>query len=237
MAVSRSLRVWLDGGTEAGDEAAMEDASRTEGARLWAGAQALARARLAVRGGEPSRVPPLLFLTDPERTPRPWDTAASMPSGSGVVYRGFGRPEALDEARRLRSVTRRQGMTLLIGLDAALADAVDADGLHLPERSLSAAYALSGRRPGWILTGAAHTAETALAARDLHGVLLSPIFPAGGASAGRSPLGVDALKAASGGMTPIYALGGVSAETVGLLTDSGCAGAAAIDGVARAFGP
>ncbi len=214
----------------------MEDASHSEGARLWAGAQALARARLAVRGGEPSRVPPLLFLTDPERTPRPWEIAARMPPGSGVIHRGFGRPEALDEARRLRAVTRQRGMTLLIGLNVELADAIDADGVHLPERSLSAAYALSGRRPAWILSGAVHSVEAALAARDLDAVLLSPVFPAGGASAAKPALGAVKLRKASAGPTPVIALGGVTAETVSSLAETGCAGVAAIGGVSKAFG-
>jgi thiamine-phosphate pyrophosphorylase len=160
-----------------------------------------------------------------------------MPPGSGVVYRGFGRSEGLEEAKRLRTITRLRGMTLLIGLDVDLADAVQADGLHLPERSVSAAYPLSGRRPDWILTGAVHSVEAALAARDLDAVLLSPIYPAGGASAVKPALGLDAMRAASRGRTPVMALGGVTTSNVGALTDTGCAGVAAIGGIADAFGP
>jgi thiamine-phosphate pyrophosphorylase len=233
IAARRSGSPWLDDGAEAGDEAAMKDASRSEGDRLWAGAQALARARLAVRGGEPSRVPPLLFLTDPERTPNPWEIAARMPPGSGVIHRGFGRPEALDVARRLRAVTRERGMVLLIGLDVDLADAVEADGVHLPERSLSAAYALSGRRPDWILTGAVHSVAAALAVRDLDAVLLSPIFQAGGASSAKLALGVEALHAASRGPTPIIALGGVTSARISELTATGCHGVAAVQAFGR----
>lgn len=235
IAARRSDRLWLDGVTEAGEEAAMEDASRSEGARLWAGAQALARARQAVRGGEPSRVPPLLFLTDPERTPRPWEIAARMPPGSGVIHRGFGRPEALEEARRLRAVTHDRGMTLLIALDVDLADAVQADGVHLPERSLGAAYALSGRRPDWILTGAVHSVGAALAARDVDAVLLSPIFPAGGRSASKSALGVDALRSACSSAIPVFALGGIAQQVMGELSHTGCSGVAAIKGIISAF--
>jgi thiamine-phosphate pyrophosphorylase len=181
-------------------------------------------------------VPPLLFLTDPERTPRPWEIAARMPPDSGVIHRGFGRPEALEEAKRLRAVTRERSMTLLIGLDADLADAVEADGVHLPERSLSAAYALSGKRPDWILTGAVHSVEAALSARDLDAVLLSSIFPAGGASSSRPVLGLDALRGASMAATPVLALGGVTAANVGALIDTGCAGVASVGGVVDAFG-
>ena len=158
-----------------------------------------------------------------------------MPPGAGVVYRGFGRPEAEIEARRLRDATQARGQTLLIGLDAALADRVGADGVHLPERALSAAYALSGRRPDWIVTGAVHSVEAALAARDLAAVVLSPVFPAGGASAGRPPLGPEAVARAARGGAPVIALGGISTDTIDALEGTGCAGVAGVAGFAAAF--
>ena len=208
-----------------------------EGARLWAVAQGLARTADAVRGGVRSRVPPMLLFTDPDRTPRPWEIAARMPPGSGVVYRSFGAEDALETAERLRAVTRARGMTLLIGLDADLADRVDADGLHLPERALSAAYALSGRRPDWILTGAVHSVEVAVAARDLDALVLSPIFPAGGTSAAKPALGMESLASASEGRTRVIALGGITASHAGELQGSGAFGLAAIGGLAAAFAP
>ncbi len=208
-----------------------------DGARLWATAQALARAADIVRGGGRSRVPPMLLFTDPERTPKPWAIAARMPAGSGVVYRSFGAGDALETAERLRAVTRDRGMALLIGLDGGLADRVGADGLHLPERALSAAYALSGRRPDWILTGAVHSVTAALAARDLDAVVLSPVFPAGGASAAKPALGMDSLASASEGRKRVIALGGITAGNAGGLQGSGVYGLAAIGGIARAFSP
>lgn len=212
-----------------------EPETTEEGARLWAVAQALARAADAVRGGVRSRVPPMLLFTDPDRTPRPWEIAARMPAGSGVVYRSFGAAGALETAERLRAVTRDRGMALLIGMDAALADRVGADGLHLPERALSATYALSGRRPDWILTGAAHSAEAALASRDLDAVVLSPIFPAGGASSAKPPLGMKPLLEASDGRTRVIGLGGITAGNASGLQGSGVYGLAAIGGLAEAF--
>lgn len=178
----------------------------------------------------------MLLFTDPARTPRPWEIAARMPAGSGVVYRHFGAAEAEETARRLRSVTRERGLALLIGLDADLADRVEADGLHLPERALSAAYALSGKRPDWILTGAVHSVVEARRARDLDAVVLSPVFPAGGASAAKPALGFDALSEAARGPTRVIALGGVTADNAGSLQGSGAYGLAAIGGIASAFG-
>ena len=208
-----------------------------DGARLWAVAQALARAADAVRGGVRSRVPPMLLFTDPERTPRPWEIAARMPAGSGVVYRSFGAADALETAERLRMATRERGMSLLIGLDAGLADRVGADGLHLPKRAISAAYALSGRRPDWILTGAAHSVRAALTARDLDAVVVSPIFPAGGESSVKPALGRNSLAFASEGRTRVIALGGITAANSGGIQGSGVYGLAAIGGIAAAFRP
>ncbi|MGV3580345.1 thiamine phosphate synthase [Brevundimonas sp.] len=213
----------------------MEETTK-DGTRLWAVAQALARAADAVRGGVRSRVPPMLLFTDPERTPKPWEIAARMPAGSGVVYRSFGAAEALETAGRLRAITRERGMALLIGLDAELADRVGADGLHLPERALSAAYALSGKRPDWVLTGAAHSAAAARSARDLDAVILSPVFPAGGASSGKPALGLNVLAEATGGVTRVIALGGITADKAGGLQGSSAYGLAAIGGIAEAFG-
>lgn len=208
-----------------------------DGARLWAVAQALARDADIVRSGGRSRVPPMLLFTDPERTPRPWEIAARMPAGSGVVYRSFGAADAIETAERLRTATRERGMSLLIGLDAGLADRVGADGLHLPERAIQAAYALSGRRPDWILTGAVHSVQAALAARDLDAVVLSPIFPAGGESSAKPALGRNSLARASEGRTRVIALGGITAGNAGGLQGSGVYGLAAIGGIAGPFGP
>jgi thiamine-phosphate pyrophosphorylase len=226
----------LDVGREAGNDAVM-NAPEIQGeaaARLWATAEALARHAASVRGGAPSRVPPLLFFTDPDRTPRPWETAGRMPAGSGVVYRAFGAVDALETARRLRAVTTPRGMTLLIGRDPELAEAVGADGLHLPERALSAAYALSGRRPDWILTGAVHSIAAAAAARSLDAVVLSPIFRAGGSSAGKADLGLDALRQAARDR-PTIALGGITPKNAGDLLGSGACGLAGVAALQDAF--
>nr|MBF0666190.1 thiamine phosphate synthase [Brevundimonas sp.] len=100
---------------------------------LWEVASVLARDAADVSRAAGRRrpdLPPLLFFTDPGRTARPWETAARLPAGSGVVFRAFGAADALDTARRLREATRGRGGLLLIGLDAELAEAVEADGVH-----------------------------------------------------------------------------------------------------------
>lgn len=204
---------------------------------LWQTATALARATAAV-SPRARPLPPLLFFTDPTRTPRPWETAAHLPAGAGVVFRPFGAADALETGLRLRAATREAGVRLLVGLDADLAERIAADGVHLPERALSAAYALSGRRPDWLLTGAVHSPEAAKRARDLDALVLSPVFPAGGASASKPVLGLDGFKTmAAQASCPVYALGGISAANVSDLLGSGACGIAGVDAVQTAFGP
>ncbi|WP_292084825.1 MULTISPECIES: thiamine phosphate synthase [unclassified Brevundimonas] len=202
---------------------------------LWQTATALARAAAAV--SPPRRpLPPLLFFTDPTRTPRPWETAARLPAGAGVVFRHFGAADALETGLRLRAATREAGVRLLVGLDADLAERIGADGVHLPERALSAAYALSGRRPDWLLTGAAHSLEAAKTARDLDALVLSPVFRAGGVSAKKTALGIDGFKAlAALAPCPAYALGGISAANAADLLEAGAYGIAGVDAVQTAF--
>jgi len=203
---------------------------------LWETATALARAAAAVSPSNP--LPPLLFFTDPARTPRPWETAARLPIGAGVVFRHFGAGDALEAGLRLRAATKEAGVRLLVGLDADLAERIEADGVHLPERALSAAYALSGRRPDWLLTGAAHSSQAIREARDLHALVLSPVFPAGGASAKTPALGVESFKAqATNAPCPVYALGGISAANAMELLASGACGIAGVDALQAAFRP
>ena len=201
---------------------------------LWRTALALNRAAAAV-SPRVAGLPPLLFFTDPERTPRPWETAARLPTGAGVVYRHFGAADAAETADRLRVVTREAGVRLLIGLDDALAEAVGADGVHLPERALDRARPLKAARPDWIVTGAAHGPVEGVEALDA--LVLSPAFTAGGASSCKPALGIKAFSALAARIgRPAYALGGLNAENAASLIGCGACGIAGIDGIVAAFG-
>jgi len=183
-----------------------------------------------------ARLPPLLFFTDPQRTPEPWRTAERLPSGAGVVFRHFGAADRREGAERLLTACRRSGARLLIGADAALAEAVDADGVHLPERDAALAPLLRGTRRDWLITVAAHRGAAPAPGADAR--VLSPVFPAGGASAGVDPLGLEAFGAEAARLeAPCYALGGVDAGAAERLIGSGACGIAGVDAVARAFGP
>lgn len=208
---------------------------------LWQAACGLARTAESVSRGGRRRgdaPPPLLFFTDLLRTPRPWETAARLPAGAAVVYRHFGAADAGDAARRLREATGRAGVRLLVGLDAPLAAQVGADGVHLPERALEQAAALAAAHPDWWITGAAHGAGGLARAGALDAVVLSPVFPAGGASGDRPALGLERFRTlVAGAPAPVYALGGIDATNAHELAGSGACGLAGVGAIRAAFGP
>lgn len=215
--------------------------NRSDAEILWEVASVLARAAAKVSradGRTRPDLPPLLFFTDPERTPRPWETAARLPAGSGVVYRHFGAPDARDTALRLRDVIRRRDGLLLIGLDAELAETVGADGVHLPERALDQAVRLTAAHPDWRITGSVHTREALARAVGLDAAVVSPVFPAGGASSNTAALGIEAFRALMAtAPCPVYALGGVNARHAHGLISSGACGLAGVSAIQAAFGP
>jgi thiamine-phosphate pyrophosphorylase len=139
-------------------------------------------------------------------------------------------------ARRLRRLTKDRGLRLLVAADARLACAIGADGFHLPE-----AAACSGnrtwrrwRRPGWLVTAAAHSprAMFASAALAVDAVLLSPVFSTA-SHPEATPLGaLRFARMVRASPLPVYALGGVTAPRMGLIGLSGAVGVAGISGIA-----
>lgn len=190
-------------------------------------------AALSARAGLRKPLPALLFFTDPARTPDIAAAAERLPRGSAIVYRAFGAADAEATALALRRIARRRGLVLLIGADHRLAARVRADGVHLPERLAYRVRAI--RRPGWLVTAAAHgprAARRALAA-GADAAVVSAVFPSNSPSAG-APIG--ALRMArivrvAGG--PVYALGGINDKTARRLLRAGLVGLAGVEALAR----
>jgi thiamine-phosphate pyrophosphorylase len=200
-----------------------------------AGGGVLALTRIAAtlkrRAGARKTLPGLLFFTDPVRTPDPEAIAERLPAGAAIVYRPFGADDAAGRGRRLAEVARRRGLLLLVGADPALAAALGADGVHLPQRLAHLARRLKAARPGWRVTAAAHDLASARAAvrGGADAVVLSAVFASLSPSAG-PPWGPVRFAAMARGLgAPVYALGGVNARTARRLLSSGAAGLAAIE--------
>lgn len=148
-----------------------------------------------------------------------------------MVFRAFGAADAEARGLRLKAIARARGLKLLVGADPALAARIGADGLHLPERLAHRAPRV--RRPGWIVTCAAHSLRAARRAKaaGADAAVVSAIFPSASPSAG-APIGPVrlAMLTRQAGL-PVYALGGVSNKTARRLLDAGLVGIAAVDGL------
>jgi thiamine-phosphate pyrophosphorylase len=198
---------------------------------LWRAAATLGLKARRGKGGK--RVPTVFFVTDPDRTPDPLSIARRLPRGAGVIFRGFGRPDAERTAEALAVIARRRGLLLLVGADAALARRIGAGGVHLPERDVRRAPAIRQRHPRWIVTGAAHSARALRRARiaELDAAMLSAAFASRSPTAG-PPLGPIRLAvAARGAGLPVIALGGVSGRTAKRLIGTGVSGFAVVEGL------
>lgn len=201
--------------------------------RLLRTARTLGRRGPRLKSGRP--LPALWLVTDPARLPDPLAAARRLPAGSGIIYRAFGRPDAIEVGRALATIARRRRLVLLAGADAHLARAIGADGVHLPERLVARSRTLRARDRRWIVTGAAHSSLALRRAQraGLDAALLSPVFASASPSAGQ-PLGpVRFAHMVRRAAIPVIALGGVSNETAPGLVSTGASGLAAVDALKR----
>jgi len=183
--------------------------------------------------GGAGRLPPLILMTDDARLADPAAAIASLPRGSAVILRHYDDPGRAALGHRLLALSRDAGVRLLIAGDARLACRLGADGLHLPEWMARRGLWRGWLRPGWLVTAAAHSPAALWHARraGADAALLAPVF-ATASHPEAKPLGVLRFTAwCRRAPLPVYALGGITAETVGRLAASRAAGIAAIGGL------
>ena len=178
---------------------------QAEAARKW---------RTAIRQVErhfPVHLPPLMFLTDPNRTPAPSVHIAELPNKAGIVFRHFGANDRYVNAQALADICRREHRPFLIAADPELAKRVGADGVHWPESRLGAARNWRGKFE--IQTASAHSRPAIVRAyrMGMDAVFCSTVFPSESPSAGR-PIGALKLRLrALQAPLPVYGLGGINA--------------------------
>lgn len=189
-------------------------------------------------------LPLLWIITDPEHALGPIDTVqqalVGCPAGKvGVQLRAksVDDPTFVDWARKLRELTRAAGAPLVVNQRPDVAALVAADGVHLPENSMPVARV----RETWPqlrwLGQSRHDREGLLASdRDeVSYAFLSPVFEVPGK--GRA-LGLAGFREAIAGIsTPVYALGGITSDSVQELRDAGAHGIAVKRAVYRASHP
>jgi thiamine-phosphate pyrophosphorylase len=187
-------------------------------------------ARRLKRPRSATGLPRLILMTDSRRLPDPLPAVRMLPSGSAVIVREIERKRRAALVRQLRPVCRRRRIRLLVAADEVLARR--ADGLHLSEK-LARAGARRWRlwrRPGGLVTAAAHSAGAIrrAAALGVDAVLLAPVFATASHPQAR-PIGpLRFARLVRTGPLPIYALGGIDEAGARRLLRSGAAGFAAI---------
>lgn len=175
--------------------------------------------------GRPA-IPSLYFFTDPVRTPDPSAIAQLLPRGAAVVFRHFGKSNRRSLARELAAICGERGLSLLIAADPDLAELVEAEGVHWPERRMPRRYL------GFALeTAAAHSglALRRAATAGMDAAILAPVLPSLSPSA-KATMGLHrgSWLARRAGL-PVIALGGVNTRTGARLLGRGFAGVAAVD--------
>lgn len=194
----------------------------------------LARAARALNAASRWRnLPALILMTDRRRLPDPVAVARSLPRGTAIILRHTDAKARAALGRRLLVVARARGLLLLVAGDARLAAEIGAHGLHLSEARAREATHWRALRPSWLITAAAHSARALAIAHRVgaDAALLAPAF-ATASHPDRVPLGALKVRLmASRAGLPVYALGGVNAQTIARLKSANLAGIAAIEGL------
>lgn len=154
-------------------------------------------------------LPNLWLLSDQRNDAQLEQALASLPQGSGFVFRHYHLAEAERRQRfdELAAVARAGDHLVILSGTAELAQAWGADGIYGPPENLT-------KPAGLLHLATAHDAgEIANANRaKADGVLLSPVFPTR-SHPGGSCLGVSRFRElAAQAEMPVIALGGMTAE-------------------------
>jgi thiamine-phosphate pyrophosphorylase len=140
--------------------------------------------------------------------------------------------QLLELALKLRFITRDKALLMINDrLDVALA--AEADGLHLPEDSLSI-HDARGVVPSGLLVGkSVHDTSSASAAdrEGAHYLVLGTIFPT--TSKPGAETGGRALVSAVAGMVsaPVMAIGGIDSQNIASVIGAGARGVAVISAI------
>jgi thiamine-phosphate pyrophosphorylase len=175
----------------------------------------------------------VILMTDENRLRDPLAAARTLPRGAAIILRRTDAKARAALAEILRRIARERGLILLIAGDPWLAQSVHAHGLHLPEARVREAAHWKALHPSWLITVAAHSEASLLRARACRADagLLAPAFPTL-SHVERKPVGAARFRLiAQRARFPVYALGGVNAQTVLRLAGARLIGIAAIEGL------
>lgn len=139
----------------------------------------------------------------------------------------------LEEAREIKELCGRYGVPFVINDNVDIAQAVDADGVHVGQSDMEAGDVRARLGQDKIIGVSAQTVEQALLAEsrgaDYLGV--GAVF-ATGSKADASEMDHETVKAICQAVhIPVIAIGGITRENVGALAGTGVCGAAVISAI------
>ena len=139
----------------------------------------------------------------------------------------------LEEAREIKELCGRYGVPFVINDNVDIAQAVDADGVHVGQSDMEAGDVRARLGQDKIIGVSAQTVEQALLAEsrgaDYLGV--GAVF-ATGSKADASEVDHETVKAICQAVhIPVIAIGGITRENVGALTGTGVCGVAVISAI------
>jgi len=165
-----------------------------------------------------------------------WQVEESLKGGATMIQL---REKHLDEdtfqaeALELQALCRRYGVPFLINDDVELAVAVNADGVHVGQHDMEAGQVREKIGPDKILGVSAQTVEQALRAQE-HGadyLGVGAVFPTG-SKADAVEVSHETVKAICEAVEiPVIAIGGITADNVKELADTGICGIAVISAI------
>ena len=182
----------------------------------------------------------LYLITDREQTEGRGlveTVEAALKGGVGAVQlreKDLSARELMSLGRELRVLTRRYGARLLINDRVDIALALDCDGVHLGQRSITprdARQLLGGKMLVGVST---HTfAEAALAEEEgADFITFGPVYPTPSKARYGEPVGVGRLRSVRERCAlPLFALGGVKKEQVAEVAGAGADGVAVISAI------
>jgi thiamine-phosphate pyrophosphorylase len=160
----------------------------------------------------------------------------------GVLLREKDLPdrELLALAQRVRDLTLRHGVTMLVSTRADIAVAVGADGVHLPSEGVSLKEAREVVGVERYIAVSTHSLEQALRVEDEGADFLTfgPVFRTPSKDKYGEPKGLDALEEVCKKVRiPVFALGGINQGNAAEVLGRGAFGIAAISAVIAAEDP
>lgn len=156
--------------------------------------------------------------------------AAAVSGGVDMVQlreKDLAGEELLKLARRLRSITQGKAL-LIINDNLEVARAAGADGLHLPQESLSAREARKLAPSGLLIGKSVHDVSSASVASQEGAdyLILGTIFPTASKQGGATGGIPHVFKVASRVAAPVLAIGGVNSHNIASVIGAGARGVA-----------